>query len=308
LIRLPLISLFIFFPLASKETSYVIIPISIGWFLVAALRNHLNSPDLQNGFKIRRDFLISVLSSSFFYFTLRQVFLPFGVISQGYSSNYSSRLERMLASSRIWIDWLIRDYLFVIPLAIILVFWFFAKRAEAERVLIIDAGVWMLGWIALFIPWQHQQEYYQLPFSVGGGLAAGAILGRVFQREDVPPIAKRLTFLLALTSLLLLVLTLPNNYTQGRLQLLVDRTNAETIEYVRDNLPANSTLYLNLSKNAQYVWDLEQFLNDIYEREEIRVEGFTLQNPDLPESSQSNVYLLAPYLKNQYYPSIRMGV
>ena len=45
------------------------------------------------------------------------------------------------------------------------------------RKLAIASLVWMLGWFAVYLPWDRAIDYYLLPFALGYAIFCGVIVG-----------------------------------------------------------------------------------------------------------------------------------
>lgn len=57
------------------------------------------------------------------------------------------------------LPYLLRIFVFVIVAL-------FHKRRR-QRWILVDCSIWMLGWIAVFLPWHSSLDYYLLPFTLG---------------------------------------------------------------------------------------------------------------------------------------------
>src|SRR3989304_5649514 len=78
---------------------------------------------------------------------------------------------------------------------------------------------------------------------------------------------------------LLLLLTLPNNYTNGRLQLAIDSANAEMLEHVLGEAPAGAVVLFNLQDaDAEYATTFPVFVNELGGRDDLTARPFSAQD------------------------------
>jgi hypothetical protein len=292
-----------------KETSLIMVPISLAWFLGAYVKNRLKHNVEEGEYRIRKYLFFAVLIGATIYLTWRMFFLPFGLTDRGYPSAYIFNLERIISSARIWLDWLLRDFFYLVPLGIFPILLVARKQKLPNSLILTDMLIWIIAWIGVFLPWLYQAGYYLLPLTVGisilGGILAGQVLEYSFNRRNSLRI---LTGILFLLFIFFLLLTIPNNITDAKLQLIIDKTNTEMIDTLVTQLPEESILLINLQYANQYVWDLETAIRDVYGRKDITVTNFQFQDLGELATPNSFIFILSPHLYNQYYPSIRLGV
>jgi hypothetical protein len=166
----------IFLACASKETSLIILPIGFAWFLDAWLLKLIDKSSGVTTLSARRAYLIMAFIGVAAFIALRYFNLPSGLIESGYPSRFDFSRTHMFDNARIWLDLLLRDYLYLIPLALIPILWWLIRRDIRRIHLIMDSGIWMLAWAAIYIPWQFTQEYYLLPFALGAAIFAALLL------------------------------------------------------------------------------------------------------------------------------------
>jgi branched-subunit amino acid transport protein len=293
--------------IASKETSLVMIPISLLWFFGALVRRKFLSDE--DGYKIRKAYLLATLTSGVIYIIVRMHYMPWGLTEKGYASRYVLNLERILATGRIWFDLLNRDYLYLAPLVAVFVFLCVRKKQVTQFALLFDTCVWMAGWTAVFLPWPWAVEYYLLPFAIGSSIFGAILFKKVFTTTSTSDKLSRLLAIICLVlTALLFLLTLPNIITNARLQLAVDASNSEMLNYLVENVPSNSIVIINIQEPNQYVDDIKLFLSDIFNRTDIHYDHFKFQAITTEMNSNPFYYITSPIFDNQFYPSVRLGV
>jgi hypothetical protein len=307
-LSLVLTTTMIFMACGSKETTLAVIPISISWFLISWFLKLLNlSPD-GTLLPTRRAYLIASSIGVAIFLALRTFNLPSGLIESGYPSRFDFSRVHMLENARIWIDLLLRDYLYLLPLALLPILWWMIKRDIRLLHLLVEICVWMLAWAAIYIPWQFTQEYYLLPFALGAATLVAVLLHgnlAILQQAKVPWRVLGMTGL-ALASILFL-LTTPSLYTKARAQLAVDAANDEMLHYVLDNAPENGVVLINIQDPNEYVGHFITLVNVIGDRPDLEVENFQFQD-SAAEGWTDGVTIVSPIVENQFYPSMRMGV
>jgi len=221
--------------------------------------------------------------------------------------------EFLLLGVRAWGDWLLRDYVYLLPLALawlLLAAWRSYGRSGLR--LLIDCCLWALVWLAPYLSYRFTPEYYLLPLSLGVSLAVGVLIRDSRAAAPLAAPARRAAGILLLAAGgLLFLLTLPTHASNAAIQLAVDEANSGMTELVSEVLPAGATLVVNLQETEaarkEYFWQLAPMLTQVNHRADIRVEGYISGSPpDLPESAA--LYIVSPIVENQPYPSVRLGV
>lgn len=299
----------VFFAFGSKETSIVMLPISGAWFFLAYIRKRLNPTSDQQGYRIRKFFFIAVLLVTVVFLAWVLLIRPVGIDEQNYAKRYTINLDRIISSSRVWLDWISRDFLYMLFLAFIPIIQLLRTHKIENVSLILDMLIWTMAWIAIFLSWEFQAGYYLLPFTIGLSILGGLFFGYIFApklRMNKPLVF--LSHAMTVIGIILLLFTIPNNITEAKHQLMVDKTNDEMINNLVAYLPKESHLIINIQYANEYVWNIRKYLNSVYGRRDIIVDHFQFQNFEEIEPPRSFVYILSPHIINQYYPSIRLGV
>ena len=289
----------------TKETSLAVIPISVGWLLVQLIwrRTKSTKPNLQPYFA----YLFAGLIAGAAFFILRATFVQVSLTAGSYTNAYSFDGLRILSSASRWLAWLIRDFPYLVPLTIF-VGLSFIRKTQTQGQLLINMWIWMLGWIAIFLPWHSTLEYYLLPFALGcaiySGIAVGQLISALAHSGD------RLMRVAAsgclFATVWLMQFGLANNTTNSHLQLAIDEANTQLVDYLA-TLPENSAIYVNLPEPNEYVYEIGVHLTELKHRSDILVDYFRFQVPSVTLGNQS-LYVATPIMMNQLLPSVRIAV
>jgi hypothetical protein len=168
--------------------------------------------------------------------------------------------------------------------------------------------VWMAGWLIVFLPWIYTSEYYLLPFTAGSAFFAGimieGLLKDIVQNHFSPMVP---IFLISVV-FLLLIATIPTNYSNARIQLAVDKVNANLIQFVAENVPTNSTLLVNFPKKHEYIREISLHLSEIYHRSNIDVSQYEEKNLQSDLDYYDEIYLVENEVRNTVPLSVRLGI
>ncbi len=289
----------------TKETSLVVIPISVGWLLVQLIWHRTKStrPSLQSYLA----YLFAGLTAGVAFLILRSLYVQVSLAAGTYTNAYSLDGLRILSSGSRWLAWLIRDFPYLIPLT------FFVglsliRREQRQGQPLFNTWIWMLGWIAIFLPWSSTLEYYLLPFTLGcaiySGIALGQLISALVYAQDR---WIRIAAIGCLFAVLLLVpFTLANNFTNSQLQLKVDAANTQLVDYLA-TLPPNSVVYVNLPESNEYLYEIGVHLAVLKHRSDIQVNYFRPQALSATLENQL-FYVVTPTMVNQLLPSVRIAV
>ena len=332
---------------ASKETTLLLLPISLAWLVTGWLRQRWARSegreakgDEEQGstgageLGLRAVYCVVVLAGCLGYLAIRGVAVPQGLTSGTYTSGYIPEISRMLSSALRWSGWLIRDFLYLLPLAIagIVRLGRMRKSTDGQRIngwvgkadlsqqifWLFDIMIWMGAWVAVYLPWSFAAEYYLLPFAVGAAFFGGALVNLVVEGrraggpegrgagEKVSRIAIGACLGLAL---LLFLPTLTNNITTARIQLTVDAANQQMLDYLAEAAPAGSTVLVNIQYQNEYIRETRLHLHYIYNRPDLTVDLFKYQVGSAESSPNPEaIYIVSPEIENQPLMTVRMGV
>jgi hypothetical protein len=288
----------------TKETVLVMIPISLAWFALASLAT-------PTGAGIDR----KAVRAALFGFTLGGAcFLVYRVatvgtefLGSGYGSGFEFSVARVLDTGSRWLAWLLRDFSFLLPLAVMPFVWRRTHASSSRIDILLGALIWMAGWLVIFLPWLFVAEYYLLPFSLGAALFASVLVGdavTIIKQRGSTRVAT--SVLLSLAGVLFCANVI-NFSTVARLQLAVDGANAAVVRFLASEVPQGGTVLVNIQEPTEYVSQIGLHLVELYDRPDIQV--VPLQVATLSGAALSgNVLIASPYIQNQVLLSGRLGV
>jgi len=304
-----LASITIFLACSSKETSLIVLPIAFAWFLAAWFLKLLKKSPDEDTLPTRRAYLIASLIGVIAFLAFRWVNLPAGLIESGYPSRFDFSRAWIFANARIWLDLLMRDYLYLIPLALVPTLWWLIRRNIRQLHILFDIGIWMLAWTVIYIPWQFTQEYYLLPFALGAAIFGGTLLEgnlSVLRQTKIP--WRVLSMIGLVLTIALFLLVIPSLVTKARAQLAVDASNHEMLTYVLENAPESSVVLINIQDPNEYVGHFKTLVNVVGGRPDLQIDYFQFQDPVSEGWNDKVITIVSPIVENQFYPSMRMGV
>jgi len=286
---------------ATKETSVVLVPISLGWLAV----ERWSSGDRGSGTRFAATYaLINVVAATGFI-GLRWYYVPLGLAEGTYTRAYALDTRAIGAALFRISAWLVRDFLFLLPVLAVTVPSRLRGRPAWRRP-ILYACVWMAGWLAVYLPWPVTFEYYLLPFAFGAAALGGTVTGDSWaSRSREHSVARRCVAwsVLVASGLLWLGATV-NAIADARVQLTVDRSNADLVSFLA-GLPSRSRVVVNTAVN-EYLIELPMHLSQIKRRSDIVVEHVTRMPPD--GSSSADVFMVTAEMANKPGPTVRVAL
>ena len=291
-----------------KETTLIIVGISLTWLvfnLVFSRKKRLNPQIIEFTWYL---FGISLIGLAAFIFP-RLALSIHSSVGGTYSSHYGFSISDMTATAIRWVGWLVRDFAYLVPLGLLgLILW---RRYQAkEKTILIGSVIWMVAWIAIYLPWSLMTEYYMLPFALGAAVFAAVVVGRAVQAFLGESRLCRLLVVLCMgLAGILLLGGCVNNYTTARIQLIVDRANAETLAYIARQAPPDSTIYVNIQTSNEYVDEIGMQLVEVWDRDDLHLAVVDLSEmPVRGKTNPGDFFIIAPHVKNQPLMTVRMGV
>lgn len=283
---------------ATKETSVVLVPIALGWLLLE--RGATERSDTWRRFAAS-SMVISLLAAAAF-FLLRSQYAALALGEGAYTRAYAlasagPALFRIVA-------WLARDFAFLLPLVVAALV--LRGGAPSRRRAVRYAAIWMAGWLAVYLPWPATFGYHLLPFAFGAALLAGTLAGDVWGARDPasPGPRRRLAGALLGASALLWLVAVLNAAADARIQLAVDRVNADLVDFL-GGLPAESRVVLNMAPVNEYHFELPMHLVEIKQRPDIVVEPPGPAPPPGPEAAE--VFVVTAEMAHQPGPTVRIA-
>jgi hypothetical protein len=227
----------------TKETGIVTVAIAVGWLLVGRLC--LDQARDEPHLAWRRRYVLASLLAAAGFFTLR-VSSGGPSLSQGaYSRLYRLEAVPHLGSLVDALALLSRDLGYLAPLAVLAVV-LRMTQPRPQRPLLLDAVVWMCGWLAVYIPWSWVVEYYLLPFAFGAAAFSGLVAGEAIQalRNERRRGVRATVAVCVGAFLVLFPLSMANVATNGAIQLAVDAANYQLVRFI-SALPKGSVVSVN---------------------------------------------------------------
>jgi len=286
---------------ATKETTVVLVPISIGWLAIEWWATRARGAWARFA---GTSVAINVLAAAVFA-ALRWYYAPLGLAEGTYTRAYGLPPGAMAAAlSRIF-AWLARDFPFLLPLLPLAAAAVVGGRSASRR-LILYAGVWMAGWLAVYLPWPVTFEYYLLPFAFGAAALAGTVVGDAWtSRSREHPVARRcVAWFVLVAGASLWVAALVNASADARVQLAVDRANADLVDFLA-GLPGRSRVLVNTRVN-EYLIELPMHLSQIKRRPDIVVEHVTA--PDRTGPPAPDLFVVTAEMANKPTPTVRIAL
>lgn len=109
-------------------------------------------------------------------------------------------------------------------------------------------------------------------------------------------------------SLVLLLAFLPSLVTNARSQLAMDRANAQMLDYLVANAAPDSMVWVNIQTPNEYYERIQTWVQVLKGRPDLEVNFFQFEDLAAAHQDHSEVWIVSPYVENQFYPSVRMGV
>ncbi len=294
----------------TKESTLLLVPISLVWWGVAwfGRQKHFSSATFVE--RVSRLLILSILASGLIFYLGRTIFLAtLKILGVGQSSEfYFDRASIMNGLVR-WGGWLLRDFIWLLPIVLMVAVWCVVKRRLPRSGLWWLAGVWMAFWLGMYIPWHFAVEYYLLPFAAGTAVLSGVLLVEILEFTTQPNrfwkgvgIAS-----LVLTAMLLLT-TQANSFTDGTIQLAQDSANSRVLEYVAKNVPQGSQVVVNIQLANEYIEQMQLMLANYYNRPDLKLVSYQGEDLSSLKDQPHATYFLLAELVNQPKMTVRMGL
>jgi hypothetical protein len=284
---------------ATKETSMVLIPISLGWLAI----DWSSSRERVACTRFVVIYVTVNLVAAAAFTALRWYYAPLGLAQGTYTRAYALDTGTVGAALFRISAWLIRDFAFLLPLlaaaAVSLV-----RGGSASRRPLLFAGVWMAGWLAVYMPWPATFAYYLFPFAFGASVLAGTVIGNCWAfRQGLHSVTRRrMAWSLLVTTGLLWLVSTANAVADARVQLTVDRANAEMLEFLA-RLPTHSRIVVNTRLN-EYVVELPLHLSEVNGRPDLVVQH--VAGWPVSRAAMAEVFVVTPQMTSPPAPTVRI--
>src|SRR5882672_10219501 len=280
---------------ATKETTVVLIPVSAGWVAI----EWFSAGDRPAGARFAKTYLAITVAAAGIFFALRWRYASLPLAEGTYTRAYALEPATIGPSLFRICAWVARDFAFLVPLLVAAVL--VLRHRPDQRRPILYACVWMLGWLAVYVPWPATFAYYLFPFAFGAATLGGVVGGALWGMRGT----RRLAWSALAASGLLWLPGLVNAAADGRVQLAVDRANADLVDYLA-GLPSGSRVVLNTTRVNEYLYELPLHLAEIKKRPDLVV----LHVGTAPRRAPSpvDVFVATPTMANQPGPTVRVAL
>ena len=219
------------------------------------------------------------------WFLLRMRVLHLSLNGGSYTSGYMLSGQRIFVTGTGYLSYFVRDFLYIVPL-MVPVFILMRRGKQRQTRLILDALAWISAWTLIYLPWQSALEYYILPCTIGfailGGVAAGQLI-ELFQADRAPYLRA-----LGIAFLALVGIGCINNYSNGRYEMTMDRSNNSLLDFLA-TLPLNSKILVNIPNPSEYEYEIGLHLAESKARPDLAVDYFHFQTPTPAEQDRKSV-------------------
>lgn len=277
--------------LLAKETSLVILPISLAWFGYAWLRSRIqHTPSTKAS--VEGIYLLAAALGVALFMLLRSQVISASLTEGNYTNNYSFSLERLLGSFSWWRHLWVQDFSYLLPLLFIVFIWALKQRSLVQDKALVYALIWAGGWALVFIPWIYTVEYYMLPLATGIAVIAGIAIDagkRIFQTGS--RLFKGVAVLAFFLAGLLWGITLLNSAGNAQIQLALDASSAEMLDFVAQHAAAEGVVWVNIQQSNEYVDGIVMHLKSPLNRPDLEVAAF---EPQFSPTDSRSYYLVVP--------------
>ena len=305
---LGLSSLLALFAMLTKESALILPGVMLAWAAAAWPLQRLKLPVQHTAWQRAWGFAAALAGVGLF-FVLRSFYFSQSVLAQGYGAQFNLQWAHLSANLGAWVDWLKRDYLYLLLLMPIPLFMLARRRSLVHLQSALEALLWMAVWLGLYIPWLFNNEYYLLPFALGAAPLAVSLAGihLDFWRSTGWK-GKTAATAMLLTALALLLATLPGNWSNARLQLAMDAANDDLLQYAVRRLPQDSVLLVNIQEPNEWIIQVKIMLGEVLGRADLTVEAYQFQDFAAQGWQGRDVYVATAVIENQFFPSVRTGI
>ncbi len=300
-------SLAVFLASTTKETGALLLPFALACAAFQWLWTRLAHASAPEQVKSRWIFALAAAPAVVVTLALRQAAHTNALGAGGYAANFTLSAGWILPQIRLWMDWLLRDFYYLIPLSWAAVVWLLRRR-EAKQAVLFEIGLWMVIWLALYLPWQYVQEYYLLPFTLGAALLTGLLVDVNLWAAGQHWALKWLAAASLASAALCFAVLLPSNYSNGRMQLSIDQANADLVARIASEAPQGAVILINIQNPNEYTNQFPVWFASLRQRPDLLVNYFQFQDPVAQGWQGRALWVVSPFVENQFYPSMRVGV
>ena len=273
---------------ATKETSVVLVPIALGW-LVIAWRSKTADPC---AVRFAATYAVITMASATAFAVLRWRYAALPLAEGWYTRAYALQAATMGPALFRIAAWLVRDFVFLLPVLGI------GVLRHRTRPALLYTSMWMIGWLVVYLPWPATFEYHLLPFTLGAALLAGIVIDELWRERA----SARLAWPVLVASALAWSVATINAAADARVQLAVDRANAALVDFL-GTLPRDSRVVLNMTPVNEYYFELPMHLAEIARRPDI-----TFVAHGTVPARTGETFVVTPEMANQPGPTVRIAL
>jgi hypothetical protein len=305
--RMAVASLLVLLAALTKETTGLLLIITPAWLAMAWLwdRGHREKPSTHEQV---RDFMVACGLGIATYAAMAVASSPSIISAAGPRANFGLTWTTITAHANIWLDFIVRAWLYLLPLLAAAAISFVATRRLGWAPLMLGALIWMAFWLVLYLPYRFTPEYYLLPFSLGASVLAALLAVQVAESIRTQSwVGWALVGAGTTASAGLFLLTIPNNVSNAAIQLAVDKANADMLRFVAKEAPLGARVLVNIRLDSEYLWQVGPMLRTVYGRPDLDVQPYPADDGDAWDDDRPT-FIVSPFAENVPYPSVRMGI
>jgi hypothetical protein len=289
----------------TKETGIVTGAIAVGWLVVGRLCLESARDGPHRAWRTR--YVLASLLAAAGFFALRAYSRAPSLSHGDYSRLYRLEVMSVFGASVDVLTLLSRDFAYLAPIAVLAVV-LRMTRPRPQRPLLLDAVVWMCGWVAVFLPWGSVLEYFLLPFTFGAAAFCGVVAGEAIQAlRDEQKKRVRVTVAACVgASLVLFPLCMANVATLGALQLAVDAANYQLVRFI-SVLPKGSVVGVNMPNPNEYVYEIGVHVRETEGRPDIVLDSFETGSRASRAGAVGD-YVATGVMGSQVVPGVRIAM
>ncbi|NJD57981.1 MAG: hypothetical protein C3F13_13275 [Anaerolineales bacterium] len=294
----------------TKESTILLLPTGLVWWVIAWMGRKMHFPAAQFVQKTAGFVVLPSLVSAVIFYLGRTAFLSSSkILGVGQSSGYSFTAGSILDGFIRWGGWILRDFIWLIPMTLIVLVWCLVRRKLPASGLWWLALVWMGFWLGMYIPWRFAVEYYLLPFAAGTAVISGVLLAELVEMARQASVAWKSVGVISLILTGCLLLTSQaNSFTDAAIQLAQDSANTRLMEYIAKNAPQNGRVVVNLQIANEYIEQMQLTLAITYKRPDLQLVNYSGEDLARLKSTTPGLFFVVAELANQPKMTVRMGL
>ncbi len=295
----------ILFAMLVKETAVIMIPLMALWYGFILIFNKKYHSQNRSNYLL---FLGAAILAVMAYFGLRAAWGTATISGGTYSQRYDVTLQALITRVLRWMTMYAFYFHYLLPLAALTLIALFSQAIKEHTQHLFNWMVWVLLWMVVLLPWEYAEVYFLLPISLGFamliGFLAPSFLGLIASKKSS---IRWISATLSAITILFMLVTLPNFYTLGQMQLTLDRVNKMMLEGTREIIPPNGQLFNGQDSKNEYERNIEKYYRDIGQRDDI---SYYFIDKEVFENfaDASGGIVILPYVHNQPTLTVRSGM